>query len=114
MWHSKLQTTDMEPNLEEESEDGAEQTDPEEEEEPDRQRCPWDWKEIIEGSEGLAYDDPQLDSMDSTAMVMGADDSQGPALSLHDEAANHPPHTLRSVTHVCQGHQWTRCCHWTW
>ena len=32
------------------------------------------------------------------AMVMGADDLWGPALSLHDEAINHPPHTPRSAT----------------
>ena len=32
------------------------------------------------------------------AKVMGADDSQGPVLSLHDKAINSPPHTPRSVT----------------
>ena len=31
-------------------------------------------------------------------MVMGVDDLQGPALSLHDEADNHPPHTPKSAT----------------
>ena len=48
----------------------------------------------MEGSEGLAYDDPQSDS---NAMVMGADSPQGPTLSLHDEAANPSPHTPRLV-----------------
>ena len=46
----------------------------------------------MEGAEGLAYDDPQSDS-DTT--VMGVDDPQGPALSLHDEATNPPSHTPR-------------------
>ena len=46
----------------------------------------------MEGSEALAYDDPQSDS---DTMVTGADSPQGPALSLCDEAANPPPHTLR-------------------
>ena len=35
--------------------------------------------------------------MDSMATVMGADNSQGPALSLCDEAINRPLHTLRSA-----------------
>ena len=48
----------------------------------------------MEGLEGLAYDDPQSDS---DAMVTGVDGRQGPALSLHDEAANPPLHTLRHV-----------------
>ena len=48
----------------------------------------------MEEAEGLVYDDLWSDS---DAMVMGADGSQGPALSLHDEATNSPPHTLRSV-----------------
>ena len=48
----------------------------------------------MEEAEGLAYDDPQSDS---NAMVMGVDGSQGPALSLHDESTNSPPHTPRSV-----------------
>ena len=56
--HPKLQTMDTEPEQEEESEDGARQTDPEEEAEPNRRRCPWDWEAVMEGSEGLAYDDP--------------------------------------------------------
>ena len=93
MWHPELQTTDTEPEWEEESEDRARQTDPEEEAEPNRWQHLWDWEAIMEGSEGLAYDDPWSDSTDSMAMVMGTDGPQGPALSLHDEAANHPPHT---------------------
>ena len=48
----------------------------------------------MEGSEGLVYDDPQLDS---DATVMGADGLQGPTLSLHGKATNPPPHTLRRV-----------------
>ena len=66
--------------------------------EPDRWQHPRDWEAVIGGSEGLAYNDPWLDSMDSTAMVMGADNLWGPALSLCDEAFNCPPHTPRSVT----------------
>ena len=81
--HPKLQTTDTEPERGEESEDRARQTDPEEEAEPNRRQCPWDWEAVMEGSEGLAYDDPQLDS---DAIVMGADCPWVPALS---------PHTLR-------------------
>ena len=46
----------------------------------------------MEGAKELAYDDPHSDS---DAMVMGVDSQQGPALSLHDEAANPLPHTLR-------------------
>ena len=46
----------------------------------------------MEGSEGLAYDDLQSDS---DTMVTGADGPQGPALSLHDEATNLLPHSLR-------------------
>ena len=96
-WHPELQTTDTEPEEEEENEDGAEQTDPEEME-PDNRQHPWDWEAVIEESEGLAYNDLWSDTMDSTATVMGADDSQGPTLSLPDEAINSPPHTPRSVT----------------
>ena len=95
--HPEPQTTDTELK-QKESEDGAGHTDPEEEVEPDRRQHTWDWEAIIEGSEGLAYDDPRLDSMDFMATVMGADNSWGPALSLHDEAINYPPHTPRSVT----------------
>ena len=61
-WQPELQTTGTEPKWEE-SEDGAGQTDPEEEVEPDRWQCLQDWKEVIEGSEGLVYNDPWSDSM---------------------------------------------------
>ena len=54
----------------------------------------------MEGSEGLAYDDPQSDS---NATVMGADGLPGPALSLHDEAANPPPHIPRHVAPCMPG-----------
>ena len=53
-----------------ESEDGARQTDLEEEVEPDRQQRSWDWESVMEGSQGLAYDDPQSDS---DAMMMGVE-----------------------------------------
>ena len=46
----------------------------------------------MEGSEGLAYDDPWSDS-DTT--VTEVDSPQGPALSLHGQATDPPPHTLR-------------------
>ena len=55
--HPKLQTTDTEFKWEV-SEDGAGRTDPEEEAEPDREWRLQDWEAVIEGSEGLAYDDP--------------------------------------------------------
>ena len=64
----------------EESEDGARQTDLKEGVEPNRRRCSWDWEAVMEGSQGLAYDDPQSDS---DARVMGADYSQEPASSPH-------------------------------
>ena len=86
--HPDPPTTDMDPEREEKSEDGAEPTDLEEEEEPNRQQHLRDWEAIMEGSEGLAYDDPWSDS---DATVMGADGPQGPALSLHDEAAHPTP-----------------------
>ena len=70
VWHPKPQTTDTEPEQEEESEDGARQTDPEEGAEPNRRQCPQDREAIMEGLEGLAYDDLGLDS---DTMVMGAD-----------------------------------------
>ena len=54
----------------------------------------------MEEAEGLAYDDPQSDF---NATVMGADGLQGPALSLHDEATNSPPHTPR---HAAQHMPW--------
>ena len=92
--HPNLLTTDTDPEREDESEDGARQTDPEEEAEPKRWQHPWDWEAIMEGSEGLAYCDPRLDS---DVTVMEADGLQGPALSLHDEATNPPSHTPRHV-----------------
>ena len=93
--HPEPPTTDTEPEWGEESEDGARQTDQEEEAEPNRWQCSWDWEAVIEGSEGIAYDDLWLDS---NAMVMGVGCPQGPALL---------PHTPSHVIHVCQGHQWT-------
>ena len=54
----------------EESEDRARQTNLEEGVEPDRQQHLWDWEAVIEGLQGLAYDDPQSHS---NAMMMGAD-----------------------------------------
>ena len=74
---------DTEPKRGEESEDRARQTDPEEEAEPNRWQCPWYWEAVMEGLEGLAYDDQRSDF---DAMVMGADGPWAPALS---------PHTLR-------------------
>ena len=61
---------DTKPEWGEESEDGARQTDLVEEAEPNRQRCLQDWEAVMEGSEGLAYDDSWSDS---DAMVMGVD-----------------------------------------
>ena len=90
--HPELQTMDTEPEWEEESQDRARQIDLEEEAEPNRWQCLQDWEAIMEGSEGLAYDDPWSDS---NATVMGVDGLQGPALSLYDKVANPPPHTLR-------------------
>ena len=58
----------------------AGQTDPEEEVEPNRRRHPWDWEAVMEGSEGLAYDDPWSDSVTT---VIGVDCPQGPALLPH-------------------------------
>ena len=107
--HPKLQTTDTEPEQGEESEDGARQTDLEEEADPNGQWCLWDWEAVMEGSEGLAYDDPWFDS---NTTVMGVDCSQVPALS---------PHTLKACgltyTGVANGpfaatggsNSWHRC-----
>ena len=76
-----------------ESEDRAGgQTNPGDAVERDQQQHPWNWEAIME-AEGLAYDDPRSDS---NAMVMGADGSQGPGLSLSDDAADFPPSTPRS------------------
>ena len=53
-----------------ESEDGARQTDLEEGVEPDRWRCSWDSESVMEGLQGLAYDDLWSDS---DATMMGVD-----------------------------------------
>ena len=77
------------------SEDGASrQTNPGDAVERDQQQPPWNSEAIMEEAKGLAYDDPRSDS---DALVMGADGSQGPGLSLHYEAANSPPNTPRSL-----------------
>ena len=83
--HHEPQITDTEPKWGEESEDRARQTDHEEEAEPNRWQHLWDWEAVMEGSEGLAYNDPHLDS---NATMMGVEGLQGPALS---------PHTLRCM-----------------
>ena len=70
----------------EESEDGARQTDLKEGVEPDRWRHSWDWEAVMEGSQGLAYDDLWSDS---NATVKGADCPWGPVS---------PPHTRSPVT----------------
>ena len=108
-WHPNPPTTDTDPKWEDESE--TRQTDPEEEAEPNRRWHPRDWEAIMEGAEGLAYDDLRSDT---DATVTGADGPQGPVLSLHDKATNPPPHSLRHAAHVCWGHQWTICCCWRW
>ena len=102
LWHSDTQSTnplmDTDPEVGDESEDGVGgQTDPEDAAEGNQQQ---NWEAIMEEAKRLAYDDPQSDS---NAMVTGADGSQGPALSLCDEAANSPPHTLRSVAPCMPG-----------
>ena len=78
--HPKLQTMDTEPEWGEESEDRARQIDLEEGVEPNRQQHSQDSEAVMEGSEGLAYDDPRSDS---NAMVTGADCPWGPVLSPH-------------------------------
>ena len=62
-------TTDTE-EWGDECEDGARQADLKEGVEPDRRRCSRDWESVMEGSQGLAYDDPWSDS---DAMMMGAE-----------------------------------------
>ena len=79
MWEPEPPTTDTKEQVEE-SEDGARQTDLKEGVEPNRQQCSWDWEAVMEGSQGLAYDDPWSDS---DAMVMGADCPRGPASLPH-------------------------------
>ena len=90
--HPKLLTMDTKPEWEEESEDGARETDLEEVAEPNRWQHLQDWEAVMEGSEGLAYDYPQSDS---DATVMGADCPWGPALSPHT-LSHVTPHTLGS------------------
>ena len=70
---TKLPTTDTEERGDE-SEDGARQTDLEEGVEPDRQWRSRDWQSVMEGSEGLAYDDLWSDS---DAMMTGVECLQG-------------------------------------
>ena len=90
--HPEPQTTDTEPEQGEESEDETRQTDLEEEVEPNRWQCSQDWEAVMEGSEGLAYDDPWSDS---DATVMGADCPQGPVLLSHTQSCV-TPHMLGS------------------
>ena len=83
MWDPEPLTMVTKLERREESEDGARQTDLEEEGEPSRQWCSWDWEAVIEGSEGLAYDDPWSDS---DAMVTGMDCPQRPVSSPHTQS----------------------------
>ena len=69
VWDPKPPATDTQEQGEE-SGDGARQTDLEEGVEPNRWQHSRDWEAVMEGSQGLAYDDPWSDS---DAMVMGAD-----------------------------------------
>ena len=78
VWDPKLPTTDTELEWGEESEDGARQTDLEEEGEPNRQWHSWDWEAVMGEMERLAQDDPQSDS---NATLVGADCPWVPALS---------------------------------
>ena len=98
-WHPEPPTMDTEEQGEE-SEDGARQTNLKEGVEPNRRRRSWDWEAVMQGSQGLAYDNLQSDS-DATVTV--ADCPWGPA-SL--------PHTQSPVTRGCQGHQWTNYHQW--
>ena len=96
MWDPEPLTTDTE-EWGEESEDGARQTNLEEGVEPNGWWCSQDWEAVMEGSQGLAYDDLWSDS---NAMVMGAG-------GLHHHLT---PGVLRS--RICRGHQWTDCHQW--
>ena len=73
----KLPTTDTEEWWNE-SEDGARQTDLKKGVELDRQWHSQDWESVMEGSQGLAYDDPQSDS---DATMTGAECPWGTASS---------------------------------
>ena len=79
-WDSEPPTMDTELKWGEESKDRARQTDLEEEGEPNRWQHSRDWEAVMEGSEGLAYDDPWSDS---DATVMGVDCLWRPASSPH-------------------------------
>ena len=85
-WDSKPPTTDTE-EWGEESEDGARQTDLEEGVEPNRQQHLQDWEAVMEGSQGLACDDPQSDS---DATVTGVNCPRGPASSPHTRSPATP------------------------
>ena len=105
VWHSDTQSTnpptDTDPEAGDESEDGVGgQTNPGDAAERDWWWHPQNWEAIMEEAEGLAYDDPRSDS---DATVMGVDSLQGPGLSLHDEVANSPPNTLRSLAPCMPG-----------
>ena len=89
--HSNPQT--MDPEHEDESEDRAGQNHPEEEAEPNRWQHPRNWEAIMEGAEGLTYDDLQLDSM---AMVMGWKAYR----SLHYPCVMRPP-TIHPTPEAC-------------
>ena len=85
---------DTDPEAGDESEDGAGgYTSPGDVVERDQWQCPWNWEAIMEEAKGLAYDDPWSDS---DATIMGADSSEGPALSSYDESAGSLPNTPRS------------------
>ena len=73
-------TTDTELEWGQESEDGARQTDLEEEWEPDRWRHSRDWEAVMGEMERLAYDDPWSDS---DATVMGVDGHSPRCLTPH-------------------------------
>ena len=80
-----------------ESEDRARQTNLEEGEEPDRQRCSQDWESVMEGLQGLAYDDPRSDF---DAMMMGVECPWG-TTSLPPTQGPATPHMPRSpMVHV--------------
>ena len=79
-----------------ESEDGARQTNLEEEGELNRQWHSRDWEAVMGEMEKLAYDDPWSDS---NATVMGADCPQRPALSPHTPS-HVTPHVLGSPMEV--------------
>ena len=78
--HPEPLTMDTELEWGEESKNGARQTDLEEEVGPNRWQHSQDWEAVMEGSEGLAYDDPQSDS---DARVTEVDCPWGPALLPH-------------------------------